>query len=99
MIFKNITDNPITCYGYKFMPDAVVDVKEPDLIRKFSLYHQLIKMDIGNKESQANNPGEVSRETLKSQAIAAGMKVDGRWSETRLREEMDNYMRGINEPD
>jgi len=97
MIFKNIIGKTLKCYGYTFNADGSgVDVSEPDLIRKFSLYWQL---DSGESVEPPKVQGEVSRETLKSQAIAAGLKVDGRWSATRLRQEMDNYMRGVNETD
>lgn len=89
MIFKNIIGKTLKCYGYTFNADGSgVDVKEPHLQRKFSLYWQL--------ESGESPQEAAPRETLKSQAIAAGLKVDGRWSETRLRKEMDNYMRGVN---
>ena len=90
MIFKNIIGMTLKCYGYIFNADgSAVDVKEPDFQRKFSLYWQLEEVP----------KAEVPRETLKSKAIEAGLKVDGRWSETRLRKEMDNYMRGVNETD
>ena len=93
MLFKNISNEIISAYGYTFGIDGkAVDVKEPPLIRKFGLYDTLESADIITEPKA----GEVSRETLKSQAIAAGLKVDGRWSDTRLRKEIDEYMREAN---
>lgn len=91
MIFKNVTSKTLECYGYRFEVNGpAVDVKEPDLIRKFSLYHQLVTLDTGEPDTN------VEVETHKSQAIAQGMKVDGRWNAERLEREVKAYLSEAN---
>jgi len=100
VVFKNISSKRIEAYGYRWQPEGhpgetSQEVTEQNLIEKFRIYDSLQAVEfVTTKPIKAS--GEVSRETLKSQAIAAGLKVDGRWSDTRLRKEIDEYMREAN---
>jgi len=83
MLFKNMTSKVLSAYGYTWKPGEFQDVTEENLINKFKLYNTL--------ETIEQSSNELEAETLQSQAIAMGLKVDGRWSEKRLRKEVERY--------
>jgi hypothetical protein len=90
MEFTNNTEKKFDAYGYQFFPGIPVDVKEESLINKFKLYETLTCGEI-ILEEKTEEPTEVGIELLRSQAIGLGMKVDGRWKEERLRQEIARY--------
>ena len=81
MLFKNITNDRIEAYGHTWFPIGldgdVHEVSDETLINKFSNYTNLEIVD-----------AVVPRET----PIPPGLKVDGRWSEKRLADEITKYM-------
>ena len=96
VLFKNTSSKRIDAYGYRWQPEGsegdVTEVKKPSLIEKFRNYQMLEPIEFITEPVKTQT--EVTAETLKSQAIAAGMKVDGRWSEKRLKEEIEKYVNG-----
>ena len=98
VLFKNITNDRIEAYGYTWLPEGAIkdsqEVNEPSLISKFRKYTSLKAVEILHEEpKRASN---IEFETMKSQAIAQGMKVDGRWNSARLEREVKTYMREAN---
>ena len=103
MIFKNISNDRIEAYGHLWQPTETEgdsqDVTDPRLIRKFKLYAKLKAVEIVGepKEAEINTDEELSEagvEILRSQAIGLGLKVDGRWKENRLKQEIEAYGNG-----
>lgn len=99
VIFENISHKFIDAYGYKWAKEGDRQtVKEPNLINKFRLYDTLKPIELTQStnieaaKEPEKQPTETTIETLKSQAIALGMKVDGRWKQERLVEEMDKWL-------
>ena len=81
MIFRNITDKTIDCYGYSFQPGVDVEVTEPNLVSKFSLYHQFECFI----EGESIKEPELTRDELKAKADEMGIEYSPRTRTETLR--------------
>lgn len=102
VLFKNISPKRIEAYGYIWQPEGsmgetVQEVTEPNLIDKFRLYTVLQAIEFIEQPKEVEDvQTDIEFETLKSQAIAQGLKVDGRWSDARLEKEIKAYLSEAN---
>ncbi len=102
MKFRYVGDAPegsIDAFGVRFRPGEVSDVTDPAACRKLAGNRFFEKVEGDASPSTAEAAPSVHEPvavvpSLEDQARALGIKVDGRWSERRLRVEIDKVRDG-----
>lgn len=89
--FKGVPDEKhasITQYGYIFPLGKPVDVQDAFAIRKLKSHpHFEVADDI--EDAKIKSETSTGRADLEQTAAGLGLKVDGRWSDERLRAEVE----------
>lgn len=90
--FRNLTDKPLRAYQFEWQPNGregdSVEVSDENFIEKFKLYANLEVVKVEQKDvEKAVDPFIASL----TKAVDSGFKVDRRWREARLKDELEAW--------